>query len=483
MVYVFKQSMFAGLKFSMKQISTITFFLLAIFSASVLLSSCANMIPPGGGPRDSLPPVLVMSSPKDSALNVKTKDITLTFDEYISLENPMENILISPNLKSVPLFDYKLRNVTIKLKDTLEPNTTYAFDFGESIKDVNEGNIARGFHYAFSTGNKLDTYTYSGKVIVAETGKTDSTLWAILHKDLSDTAVYKSTPRYFTRINGKGEFTFKNLPEGKFAAYIVASKFSKKYDDSTRLFAFLNNPVTINANTATDTLYAFQEFREKEKTVTANAQIRPSANAKEDKRLRYTVGLDNGKQDLLTDMTFSFNRKLTVFDSSHINLYDTAFRKLTGYTILLDSSKTKLIVQNKWKQNTQLRIIIPKDALADSSGITLTKADTIRFITKSEADYGSIRLRFSNLDMLRNPVLQISSNDKLIESVKLSQTDFYRKLFAPGSFDLRILFDNNKNGIWDTGHFGTKQQPEIVQRITRPINIRANWDNEINISL
>jgi hypothetical protein len=117
--------------------------------------------------------------------------------------------------------DYKLRNVTVKLKDTLEPNTTYSFNFGDIIRDVNEGNIARNFTYAFSTGSSIDYNTYSGKVLEAETGKPyrDSSLLVILHRNLADTAVRKLSPRYFARTNGKGEFTFRNLPQGTFAVY------------------------------------------------------------------------------------------------------------------------------------------------------------------------------------------------------------------------------------------------------------------------
>ena len=114
--------------------------------------------------------------PKDSATNVKSKNITLTFDEFVSLENVQENIIYSPVIKTPPNADYKLRNVTIRFRDSLEPNTTYSIDFGNAIQDVNENNIAKNFRYVFSTGPTIDDNSYSGKVIVAETGKVDSTL-------------------------------------------------------------------------------------------------------------------------------------------------------------------------------------------------------------------------------------------------------------------------------------------------------------------
>ena len=129
-------------------------------------------------------------------------------------------------------------------------------------------------------------------------------------------------------------------------------------------------------------------------------------------------------------------------------------------------------------------MLIAKDAIADSIGTLLTKADTIKFITKKEADYGSVRIRFPNIDLSKNPVLQIVQNDKILESVTLLKNDFQRKLFPPGAYELRILYDTNKNGVWDTGNFfGTKRQPEVVFLIPKQLAIKSNWDNEVTINL
>ena len=208
--------------------SFIQFAIVLVFLFRVILfSSCANIIPPGGGPKDTLPPKLVMSLPKDSATNVSPKVITLTFDEYVTLQSAQQELIVSPTLKNSPLIDSKLRVVTIKLnKDSFEANTTYSLNFGNAIKDVNEGNIAKGFTYVFSTGNSLDQGVYKGKVILAETGKIDSSLVVILHNNLSDTAIAKIRPRYYTRLNGKGEFSFRNLPEGVFNVYVLENSFS-----------------------------------------------------------------------------------------------------------------------------------------------------------------------------------------------------------------------------------------------------------------
>ncbi len=451
-------------------------------SIALSLSSCANIIPPGGGPKDSLPPRLIVALPKDSAVNVFPKIINLTFDEYVVLQSVNENLIISPTLKNVPLVDNKLRVVTIKIKDSLEANTTYSLNFGNAIKDVNEGNILKGFTYVFSTGNVIDNYTYSGKVFLAEKGRIDTTLIVILHKILADSAIAKERPRYYTRINGKGEFTFNNLSAGTFRAYVLPNDYSKKYDDSTKLFAFRNEPIVISNNTPYDTLYAYEEYKQKVKTSIPITFT--DKNSKEDKRLKYLSDLEGGQQDLLSNLTLTFNRKIKLPDSSKIVFSDSNYNTLKDYKLSLDTGKTKLTLSYKWKELNYFRLVIPKESVMDTAGMTLQKKDTLKFITKKESDYGSIKLRFTNLDLAKNPVLQIVQSDNIVESIPLTSYELVRKLYKPGSYDLRILYDANKNGIWDAGSFGKiKKQPEIVRLIPKVFTVRGNWDNEVTIVL
>lgn len=446
-----------------------------------LLSSCANIIPPSGGDRDSLPPVLMAALPKDSAVNVFPKLITLTFNEFVTLQDVNNNLIVSPTLKNIPIVDNKLRNVTIKFKDSLEANTTYSLNFGNSIKDVNEGNFLKDFRYVFSTGNTIDDFTYSGKVLLAEKGSIDSTLIVILHNSTSDTAIFKNRPRYYSKLNGKGNFEFKNLSGGYYSVYVLPNDFSKKYDDSTKLFGFRSDPILVNGTNINDTLYAFEAF--KRKAVGAASSIASPTNSKTDNRLRYTTNLDNGSQDLLSPLQLRFLKPLKTLDSSKILFADSNYIALKGVSISLDTSKTILSINYPWKEQTQFRIILPKDAVADTGGMGLAKSDTIRFATKKESEYGSIRLRFSNLNLSKKPVLQFVQSDKIVESVPLKSSELVRKLYKAGSYDLRILYDTNQNGIWDTGIFGKiKKQPEIVQLISKPLVVRGNWDNEVNIT-
>jgi len=346
--------------------------------------------------------------------------------------------------------------------------------------DVNESNMAKGFRYIFSTGNNIDNGNYNGHVKIAATGKVDSTLIVVLHNNLNDTSIYNNTPRYYTRVDGKGNFSFKNLAPGKYAAYVIPTNFSRKYDDSTNYFGFLNAPVLVSEKTKSDTMYAFEEFKKIEKKIYAAAS---SKDSKEDKRLKYNASFNNGEQDLLGPLELSFAKKITIKDTASIRLVDTSFVRKEGYTVTLDSSALKLSIGYNWPAGEPFKLVLTKGAVTDSLGNATAKSDTLSFYTKKEVDYGLIKFKFSNIDTSLHPVLQIIERNEIINSYPLSSNQLLIKRYKPGSYELSILFDTNKNGIWDTGSFKVnKRQPEIVIEIPKPISVRNNWDNEITVT-
>jgi hypothetical protein len=101
-----------------------------------------------------------------------------------------------------------------------------------------------------------------------------------------------------------------------------------------------------------------------------------------------------------------------------------------------------------------------------------------------ESDYGSVRLRFNNLDMSRKPVLLLLQGEDVKYSAKIVTKEVYNKLFKPGEYEIRILYDANDNGVWDGGQFfGKHQQPEKVQSVRKKLTVKANWDNEVTLEL
>ena len=452
---------------------------LFIYIVSIAVSGCAQIGAPTGGPRDSIPPVLITASPKLFTTNFKGNKITLIFNEYINVLDVQKNVLVSPFPKTSPVIDFKLKTVSIKLIDTLIDNTTYAINFGNAIVDNNENNPFKDFTYVFSTGSTIDSLKLSGKVLMAETGKPDSTLQALLYRNANDSSVEKRKPDYIAKIDANGKFTFTNLSEGVYRIYALKDgDGGKTYNSKIESFAFADADIIVAAIPDSVLLYAYEEEKEKKKI--------PSVAAKSaaDKKLKFTPAPSkNLQQDLSSDFELHFNNTLKNFDTTKIVLTDTSNNKIEGITISLDSTRKIVSIKNKWPVNTYYRLIIAKDAVSDSANNLLAKSDTFHFKSKSESDYGSLTLRFTKIDLAKHPVIQFLTASEIVRSVAVTGSNWSDKLFIPGEYELRILYDANNNGIWDPGNYEKKLQPEKAITLDKKLTIRADWDNERDIDL
>jgi len=461
------------------------FFLFAAFILAVSLigdTGCANIVPPEGGLRDTLPPVLLKASVPNGTRNFSADRVTFSFDEYVDLDNYQQYLIVSPLPTNSPTVTRKLNTITVKLRDSLEPNTTYSLNFGRSIKDINEGNVMKDFTYVVSTGRYIDSLELSGRVLLAETGESDSTLTVMLHREKDDSALINQRPRYIAKTNGTGRFHFRNLPAGTFYIYALKDEGSYRYMSKSQLFAFSNDSVVTGRQTDSLTLYAYAG---------EDAPARPSASTgsrskpDKDKRLKFVTNLNAGKQGLLDKLVFTFENPLRSFDSSKVRFAtDTTFTPVTGYTWTMDSTRKKMTLTYDWKENALYHLMLEKDFATDTLGQQLLKPDTISFRTKARAEYGKLTIRFRNFDPAKNQVLLFVRDKQVVHSFPLEGASFSLPLFEPGEYNLRILEDANKNGEWDPGEFfGKRKQPEIVKPISRKLTVKPNWENNFDIAL
>ena len=451
----------------------IGFYTLIIFN-----SGCAQISAPTGGAKDTLPPRLVKASPDQNTVHFTGNKVSLSFNEYIDLQELQGNVIISPMQKNIPVINFNLRSISIKFKDSLVPNTTYSIDFGNAIRDVHEGNILKNFTYVFSTGGTIDSLTLSGKVVLAETGKADSTIMVMLYRNTSDTAVLKTKPDYIARVDGSGNFKFKYLPTANFNIYALKDgDGGNTYNSKKELFAFYDTLVNPANDNSAVLLYAYAEEK------TDISKPAPVLKTAADKKLKYTTNLTAQMQDLLQPLEFSFNNPLQLFDSSKTVLTDTNYRPITKFTTVIDSSHKKVTVQTNWQPESNYYFILPKDAVKDSAGNSLTRSDTIRIKTKRESDYGTLLLRFTNIDLAKHPLVQFMDGETARFIFPVLGKEWSNKRFPPGEYSIRIIYDLNNNGIWDPGNYSKKIQPEKVISLDLKLSIKADWDNERDIKL
>ena len=203
-------------------------FLLFIFS--LLVTSCARVGSPNGGSRDSIAPQMLGSNIDSPNVNVPRdlKELRIDFDEYVMLNQVQKNLIISPPIKKIKkIFPSSLatKYVLIQWEDTLQENTTYNFNFGNAIKDNNEGNVLPYFNFAFSTGEKMDDLYISGDlknhIINASNSKSSNSssdtknLVVGLYKE-SDSINYKQKPYYIAMADPDGYFELNYLSPGNY---------------------------------------------------------------------------------------------------------------------------------------------------------------------------------------------------------------------------------------------------------------------------
>lgn len=187
----------------------------------ILTAGCAKVMAPTGGPKDSTPPKVLKIIPENQSVRFSEKTIKLYFDEYITLSNPGDNVLISPPISKSPDYQVKGKTLVIKFKDTLQANTTYNMHFSNCIKDYHEGNPISLFHYSFSTGDSLDDYTLRGKVLDAQTATPSADMFVMLYKNDNDSLPFFSLPDYITKTQEDGSFMFRNITAGDYKIFAL----------------------------------------------------------------------------------------------------------------------------------------------------------------------------------------------------------------------------------------------------------------------
>ena len=260
----------------MKKRLSYLFILLSVAGLSQLFfPRCANIAPPTGGPRDTIPPEVVSSNPPNYSTRFTGTEIQITFDEFIELRGINQQFIITPPQRERPDFRARGRNLSIDLKNEPIPNTTYTLNFGEAIVDLNEGNPLSNYEFVFSTGDKIDSLGYSGMVLNAADNSPVKGAIVMLYDELNDSVPYRKIPLYATRTGEDGSFYMNNLRSDTFLVFAITDVNNNYLYDrpGEEAIAFLDDHLyltpdkyyfdsgndTVEQIRPSDTLYLFVE--------------------------------------------------------------------------------------------------------------------------------------------------------------------------------------------------------------------------------
>ncbi len=557
-------------------------------AAIVILTmwGCAQQVAPTGGPKDEAPPEVLSQLPKNESTNFASNQIVIGFNEFIQLKNPIEQIIISPPLLTQPKYLLKQKTLIIKFDQELAENTTYTINFGEAIRDNNEGNVLKNFTYVFSTGAQLDSMQVQGKVTDAITGEPEENALVLLYKENVDSLPQTTMPNYFTRSGSDGSFHIHHVSNQPYKIFALKDENSNyMFDVPEEKIGFLDTliapftPVSaVPDSLKTDSLkgkigagptptYHLKMFVEQDTTQflkKANCEYygkfvmvynRPVSkisveladfmskkqwmlkdfSANRDSvtiwttdvvpdTLMFYLTVDGGLSDTVelymkprTDevemagqskskgkkkqvekfalkaksipekgrspnpsapFSIVWNHPITGNDLSKLKLYENS--KRVSYDIISnDTALRKFDIIYPWKKDAKYKVLILDSAFTDSYNLWNDTTE-YSFVGIDKNAFGEL-----TLNITQNPesqvVIELLNSAKQVVQRRTTSTSGKVKFsgLAPGKYAIQVINDLNQNGVWDSGRYSQKVQPEPTKIIERDSEVRANWDLEL----
>lgn len=569
----------------------------------LLLFGCAQQVAPTGGPKDETPPKILEEVPANLSTQFVGKQIEIRFDEFIQLKSTSEQVIISPPVLKTPTFQLKRKSLFVKFEEELTVNTTYTINFGEAIRDNNEGNILTNYTYVFSTGAHLDSMQLKGKLKDALTGEPETEALVMLYKTDQDSLPLDTIPDYFTRTDEGGNYHIQNIANQPYKIFALKDENANyKFDVPTEKIGFLDSLVlpfappvaSIPDTTVVDSLateeptdsvtlasikgdgsanmiqsYDMRMFVEEDTTQflkkaycnqfgklvfiynrpvnrfdfsvanfsakkqwkltdlnpgrdsitvwiteavpdTMNCLVQAddlatdtvelvmkSLDESENKSATSLKGKGKKKEEFGLKIKFKptngkppkpgkplqlvSNHPILGFDITRLKLYEDSVRVIYDITSN-DPALRTFDISYDWKQGKTYRLLVLDSAFTDLYDLWNDTLETT-FVASGKDGYGTISVNVKTTPETKVLVEVISTSNVLIERKATAQSGVvqFEKL-EPGTYSVDVVLDLNDNGKWDSGLYLEKLQPEPISRIKSGVEVRANWDFEIEWS-
>ena len=531
--------------FSNKRFSLEVFVCMALVC---IVSACASVQSPTGGPKDQLPPKVIKENPKNLTRNFVATKIEIQFDEYIKLSNEFTEISLSPALDIPPTFKARKQILEVRFEEPLEKTTTYTINFGKAIADVNESNILKNYTYVFSTGNEIDSLSISGSVISSLTKEKLKDVTVFILPLSRDSLFGKKRASIFTTTDSAGNFQLQNLREDTYRIYALKEQGGDRiYNGQGEEIGFMKDSIVLDKNISEITLQVFKEvpaaFAVLDKKIEPDGRIilafnkplidptvqilDPEAlnkikmveiNGTRDSALLWlpeltfdslkvaineagksldTVILRRTKRDTYTrtvlisdnisgtklkprtDIRLTMSSPISTAQESQMSLLEDSIQVKGLQLIKNDNSLRSYNIKYPWKLNKEYILKLSENAFTDAFG-NKSKAYIKKFSLDTEDNYGSISIKVTVPDTANNYIVQWLGEKENIfrQDVVTKDTVLNYTTYPTAKYHIRVIYDENSNGQWDTGNILTKQQPEKTWTFEKEISLRPNWDLE-----
>ena len=499
----------------------------------LVLTSCANIVQPSGGPVDKDAPVVTQETPANGSTQFSGHSFTICFDEYVQLKEPQKNVIVSPPVAKPPVIQISGKCVEVTFeKNQLKPNTTYHVQFLGAIADIHENTVLYDYGYLFSTGEKIDTLSMGGVVLDARTQKKAVGYLVGLYKEYTDSSAFKRKPDYVGMTNPLGMYRFRAIAEGKYRVVTYEDKNANLLIDAgeeagfteteyspidsiknIKLFAFtqpLYTPGriidTINSATNQFELVFYQPrqpitpvdgiFSYHKKDEVWDTLVVQTANKNEVQTIEWMV---NGTKQALQLTNKAENKP--AFTIQHISrpyfAGDTLVLKvsnriqsLNNDSMLINMDSTYVNCSVKTEKNSPY-IYIPTDASKVKSSSIRVKLGVgaindvygqsnalteFNIPVLKETDFGSLEFNIKNGKKQSVLVQLLDEKFNVMYSQQIHSADkvtFNR--IRTATYLVRGVIDTNANGTWDGGNVSSGTLPERVLYLSTPVILRADW--------
>jgi len=506
------------------------------------ISACARIEGLTGGPKDTEPPQVIWEK---SSSNLQTsfnpREIRLSFSEYIALNNIQQNLVITPTLQHNPKFRLKGKTLTIQLdeNEVLRDNTTYVFQFGESVRDITERNPAKNLKFIFSTGEKIDSLGISGSVFLAETMEPAKNTLVSLYFGESDSAFTQRKPDLFTRTSDNGSFSVQYLKAGTYRLFALADNNQNLYYDlPDESFAFMNAPVSLDGDTSgpVNLFMSASPLPAKIARKTGgNGEVRLIFNRKVnsfewqaesvtyrrtkfygDSLILWYQAVDSVRSILSYDDSrdsldlppFKFDRSrpasfkakiftrlikpngqvklecglpVSMFNPEGIRTYPALPISVVPDSI--DPSTLKLDLNTGKREKFYLVLDSACIQLVDGA---FNQPDSLEYTVLKREALSTLLLRLQGLKPGISYLIQIREKKRLVHETFIEPSEsVWSGTFSnldPGKYQLYLIEDENKNKTWDPGSYPQRRQPEKIS-VWPMEELRPDWEIEQKITL